>query len=63
MRPFPAQLIDNYAYYGSFGFERLLRDPEAPKKSQNFNFTLEKKLKNEKLFFANKPGASYSELQ
>ena len=51
MRPFPAQYIENYAFYGSFGLERLLRAPEAPKKSQNFNFILEKKFLYEKLYF------------
>ena len=51
MRPFPAQYIDNYAFYGSFGIGRLCRAPEAPKKGQNFNFILEKKYFFEKLYF------------
>ena len=45
------QYIDNYASYGSFEFGMLLRAPEAPQKSQNFNFILEKKFFYEKLYF------------
>ena len=31
MRPFPAQYIENYAFYGSFGLGRLLRPPKKSK--------------------------------
>ena len=62
MRPFPAHYIENCAFYVSFGLGRLLRPPEAPKKS---NFQLhprEKFIKQKSCIFAFKPGASYSEL-
>ena len=51
MRPFPAQYIDNYAFYESFVLGRHHRAPEGPKKRQNFNFILEKNLFNKKVVF------------
>ena len=47
MRPFPAQYIDNYAFYGIFGLRRLPRPP----KGQHFNFILEKKFLYEKVYY------------
>ena len=46
------QYIDNYASYGSFEFGMLLRAPEAPQKSQNFNFNLEKSVFLKSCIFA-----------
>ena len=36
MRPFPAQYIGNYAFYGSFGFGRLPRAPETYKGTNSY---------------------------
>ena len=50
MRPFPAQYIDNYAFYWIFGLGRLL----MPQKGQHFNFILEQSLLNKKVVFLHK---------